>query len=77
MNPLLNARVPGLGLAPAMALRDATARRPDALLDDALIGDELRAAGELGSAGVIEIAAHREARRVESFRSLPLAWHPH
>jgi hypothetical protein len=61
-------RVPGLGLAPAMASRDQKARRPDALLDDALVGDEIRAAGEFGAAAAIGTAARREARRLELFR---------
>jgi hypothetical protein len=67
MHGVMNPRVPGLGLAPAMESRDAV-RRPDALLDDALVGDEMRAAGELGSARAIGAAARREARRLELFR---------
>jgi hypothetical protein len=39
MSELMNPRIPGLGLAPASASRDASALQRDAILRDALIAD--------------------------------------
>lgn len=40
MYEVLNPRLPGLGLAPAMASRDTTSRQHDALLRDALAREQ-------------------------------------